>query len=183
MEHGPGRRSVRPTLLVVVALVGGVIGCSGGGSENEGAAVEPLPPTTAAPSGECDVVAIEVAETLPGDADRGVAPTLPEGVDTGYTGSGPGSGNPYTVPGARQVPGPDMTVTTLGPEPSSVAVAVPPNPDFGSPPGLPAGATTVPAPPTTLPPTATTTPGESTATTGLMEMADDPGCVAVAGDP
>ncbi len=162
-----------------------VVGCSGG----EDAAVEPveqtLPPTSALPPATCDLRALEVAP-VPEGVELGVAPTLPPGVDTGYVGSGPGSGNPYLAPGARPVPGPDMPVTTLGAEPVTVAVAVPPNPDVGSPAVTPVGETTVPAPPTTLPPQASTTTspdGGATTTSQLMELAADPGCVTIVGEP
>ena len=172
--------------MVLLGVLAVGIGCTGGGSGDDDAAPPTSAPTTEEPIPACDVAPIAVAESLPDDVDVGAVPTLPDDVDTGYTGSGPGSGNPYLAPGARQVPGPDMTVTTLGPEPTSVAVAVPPNPDVGSPAAIPATATTVPAPPTTLPPQVTTTPGntdEATTTTGLMALADDPGCVAMPGDP
>lgn len=167
--------------MLPLVLAGAAIGCSGGG---EPAAVEP-PSTTEPPIGPCELVPLEVAAPLPAGVDPGTPPTLPAGVDTGYTGSGPGSGNPYLVPGARQVPGPDMTVTTLGAEPVTVAVAVPPNPDVGAPAALAPGVTTPPTPPTTLPPAAPPTTGSNgtTSTTGLMELAEDPGCVAVPGEP
>ena len=175
----------RAVLAVLVALTSAAASCSGGGPDGQQADPEALPGTTAPPSGDCGVVAIGVAEALPDGVDAGTPPTLPAGVDTGYVGSGPGSGNPYLVPGARQVPGPDMTVTTLGPEPSTVAVAVPPNPDVGSPPALTPGVTTPPTPPTTLPTVevTTTTAASATTTTALMALADDPGCVALPGDP
>jgi hypothetical protein len=179
------RRGGRVSALAAVALLGSSA-CSGSGSRDEGgAAVETLPPTTALPTGECDVVPIGQGEALPAGVDPSAPPTLPEGVDTGYAGSGPGSGNPYVVPGGRQVPGPDMTVTTLGPEPLVVAVAVPPNPDVGTPAAMAPGVTTPPTPPTTLPPAAAPAPepAGATTTTGLMALADDPGCVAAPGDP
>jgi hypothetical protein len=189
MDAGVGLRQRRTAALALLAalLAGAAVGCSGGGSDDEDSAPEPLPSTTTDPDTGCDVVPIAVAEVLPGGVEAGTAPTLPPGVDTGYVGSGEGSGNPYLVPGARQVPGPDMTVTTLGPEPLTIAVAVVPNPDLGSPAALAPGATTVPAPPTTLPPEGTSTTaapeGATTTSSTLMGLADAPGCVAVPGDP
>lgn len=180
-------RARRPLVLVAVttALAAVAVGCAGGGDDAAPTppTVETLP-TTTEPAGGCDLALVESVEPLPAGVDPGVAPTLPPGVDTGYAGSGGGSGNPYLVPGARPVPGPAMPVTTLGPDPLTVVVVAPPNPDVGSPPANPPGATTVPAPPTTLPPTAAPVPpSESTSTTGLMTLADDPGCVSSAGEP
>lgn len=186
-----GVRSVRSRLRrplaagVLLGVAGALTGCSGGDSGGSGERSAETVPSVSLPDGECELVPLEVADPLPPGVG-GTAPTLPDGVDTGYTGSGPGSGNPYLVPGARQVPGPDMTVTTLGSEPLSVAVAVPPNPDVGTPAALAPGATTPPTPPTTLPPESapsTTGPDDTTSTTGLMQLDDDPGCVAVPGDP
>ncbi|MEZ5236998.1 MAG: hypothetical protein AB7W59_14340 [Acidimicrobiia bacterium] len=178
--------------MIATILVGcSLLGCTAGGEQAAPTIAPPITaPATTDPPG-CDVVPVEVAEPLPPGVDPGATPTLPPGVDTGYRGSGGGSGNPYLVPGARGVPGPAMTVTTLGAEPISIVVVAPPNPDVGSPAALAPGETTVPAPPTTLPPVITTavptgtsssqTPGS--ATTGLMTLADDPGCVASRGEP
>ncbi len=143
-------------------------------------------------TGTCDVAPtgdLGGGSPPPSGPGAGTAPTVPPSIDVGPTGSGPGSGNPYTVVGARPVPGPGMTNTTLGPDPVSRVVAIPPNPDVGSPAGTPAGATTVPTPPTTAPPplpsTPTTAPGATTPTTvaQLMKPAPDPGCVAGVDDP
>lgn len=80
-----------------------------------------------------------------------------------------------------------MPVTTLGPDPLTVVVVVPPNPDVGTPAGTPSGATTVPAEPTTLPPEVTTSTStaaaKTTTTTGLTALAADPGCVSSPGEP
>ncbi len=170
-------------MLATLVGLGVAVGCTSGGSGDD--AAEPMATTTEPPIGPCEVTPIALAETLPEGLDPEAPPTIPDGIDTGYTGSGEGSGNPYLVPGARQVPGPSMTVTTLGPEPVTAAVAVVPNPDVGSPAAIPAGATTVPPSPTTLPPTATTTEAgtDETTTTGLMSLDADPGCVAVPGFP
>lgn len=182
-------RSLR---ALVTVLVGAVVaaGCAAAPTDDATPAavqVETMPPTTGDPAGGgCDLVTVEAAEPLPEGVEPGVAPTLPPGVDTGYAGSGAGSGNPYVVPGARPVPGPSMPVTTVGPEPVTVVVLAPPNPDVGTPAAIPEGETTIPAPPSTLPAAAATTviPGESTtSTTGLMELADDPGCVSSPGEP
>lgn len=143
-----------------------------------------MPPTTGDPPG-CTVGGGEPVDRLPAGVEPGVTPTLAPGVDTGYTGSGGGSGNPYLVPGARPVPGPDMPVTTAGPDPVTEVVVLPPNPDVGSPAAIPAGETTNPAPPTTLPeiPTTSAPPDGGPTTSALMTLADDPGCVAQAGQP
>jgi hypothetical protein len=84
------------------------------------------------------------------------------------------------------VPGPDLPTTTLGPEPLTLGVAVPPNPDVGTPAVTPEGLQSLPRPPTTLPPAATSTTAAVAASTtepGLMDLAEDAGCVARRGDP
>lgn len=174
-------------LLVGSALSLVVAGCSGG--EESGA------PTTEAPyvtmqvdtAQGCDLVALDVGEPLPPGFVPAASPTIAPGVDTGYEGEGQGSGNPYLVPGARPVPGPDMPRTTLGAEPLTVAVAVPPNPDVGTPAVTPDGLTTLPRSETTLPPVAseaaTPTSGTVTTTSALMALAEDPGCVSMPGEP
>jgi hypothetical protein len=188
---GRSLRRRRRALAGAVALVvvGGLaVGCSGGDGEaaRDEAATETLPPTTLVSTESCDVAMAEAAEELPDGVAPGIAPTLPAGVDTGYVGEGLGSGNPYLVPGARPVPGPDLTVTTIGAEPLTLGVAVPPNPDVGTPAVTPEGLQTLPRPPTTLPPAATSTTAPVAASTtepALMSLADDPGCVARRGDP
>jgi hypothetical protein len=155
-----------------------------GASPTDPTAFEPMPSTTGDPPG-CSIDGSEPDERLPAGVEPGAAPTLPPGVDTGYTGSGGGSGNPYLVPGARPVPGPDMPVTSIGPVPVTDVVVAPPNPDVGSPAATPEGETTVPAPPTTFPESPPPAPpaGGGTTTTALMALAEDPGCVATAGQP
>ena len=179
-------RSRRAALAVLVIGLGGFgLACSAGGSGDGGdAAPVATSPVTEEPIPPCDVSPIASDDTVPANVGVGVAPTVPSGIDTGYSGSGPGSGNPYLVAGARQVPGPDMTVTTLGGAPQRQVVVVPPNPDVGSPAAMTEGATTVPTPPTTTPAVAAPSDhAETTSTTGLMELSDDPGCVALPGDP
>ncbi len=137
-------------------------------------------------AGECDVTPMGGSDEVPSGTKIGVPPTLAPGTDIGGTGSGPGSGNPYTALGARPVPGPDLPNTTLGAQPSTRVVMIPPNPDMGSPAARPAGATTVPRPPTTLPAPVTTDASSGSnapPSTDGMKSAADPGCVASPDDP
>jgi len=124
---GKGRRSAlcrpiqRVVLLIGLAAAGVFpIACSGddtnaGGAPNDVAYADDVP---AAPvAGD--------TETSCSGADPGVSE--PPGAQPGGTIAGGGS--PFAAAGARQVPGPNTTVTSTPSAPVSVVVVPPPNPD------------------------------------------------------
>lgn len=177
-------RAVGGALVGIMVFASGSA-CSGGKADRSGSTPAPtaFPPQPAA--GDCaatDAGGVPgVGET--GPAATGAAPTVPPGVDVGPTGSGLGSGNPYTVVGARPIPGPDMPATTLGATPSQHVVAEPPNPNVGTPANLAPGETVAPLVPTTPPPPLAPTSTSSPPTTGLMTRSSQPDCVLAPGDP
>lgn len=165
------------------SLVAVVPACSGAHHASGGTAPAPTAFPAQPDAGDCDVS----GGGVPGVGDtgptvNGAAPTVPPGVDVGPTGSGLGSGNPYTVVGARPVPGPDMPATTLASAPTQQVVASPPNPDVGTPANLVPGETVAPRAPTTSPPKLAPS-STSPPTTGLMSRSGKPDCVLSPGDP
>lgn len=177
-------RSV-PLAVLCIILVGGTTACSGGRSGSGTSAPRPSAFPDQPAAADCN---LSGGAGVPGVGDtgpaaQGPAPTVAAGVDVGPTGSGPGSGNPYTVVGARPVPGPDMPATTLGPEPVQRVVASPPNPDVGTPANLAPGETVPAAPPSTPPPSLAPSTTASPPTTGAMRHTGAGDCVLTPGDP
>ena len=139
--------SVCGALLIVAAA------CSAGHSGTGAAPPRPTAFPAFPGPGDCDLSG--GGGGVPGVGDTGPSPngptkTVPAGVDVGPTGSGLGSGNPYTVAGARPVPDQHMPATTIGASPSQQVVASPPNPDVGTPANLAPGQTVPPAAPATI---------------------------------
>jgi hypothetical protein len=122
----PRRRRAALAVTIALAVLLGAAGLASCSSES----------TTGAPAGEAPI------ETLPPLDDEaleaaGGAPPL-GGCDGGGGGGGgdataPAGGSPLAAPGARQLPGPGVTVTSVPSSATSIVMQTPGNPDEASP--------------------------------------------------
>jgi hypothetical protein len=119
----PGDRRRRLTAAALFAGVGLVIGATGVACTSHDPYRLPVFDLPAFPLAvDCDRHIDDLVEDRPAGAGPPDQPAAPD-VDLG-TGN-----DPYTGTGARQVPGPYMTLAPPPPEPTSVTVARPQDPD------------------------------------------------------
>jgi len=159
--HAPRRRRLGPVVALTVALT-------------LAAACSADDTSIAAPGGEAPTETLapfEIDETGPVEACTGAG-------ETAAGGSAPAAASsPLSAPGARQLPGPGATVTTVPMSATSVVMSTPPNPDEASPARQP-DAVGTPTPPYVIgaPPTTGSAPTTSATTQPVEPDEPAPGC-------